>query len=179
MNEYALVNSISQTCTVAVSQNYGAVNKKRMRESLWICNILQITIVTIFDALILLLNVPILSLFILQGEETTLGAMKIAFTSLLLLGIPYGLCGIPENVTGYLRGMKYSIVPTIVSLACIVGLRMFFIYVLFNQEQFHDFTWLMAVYPVSWILCCLVYIPVSIIMSKKKFKEMDRLAIQK
>lgn len=169
--EYALLNSISNGCTVAVSQNYGAKDKDRIKKSLFLCIIFELVAVTAFDAIVLTLSNPILSLFIASGETTTAEATKYATSSLIILGMPYALCGIAECFTGYLRGMKYSVVPTTVSLVFIVGVRIIYIYTLFTVPPFNTFEGLMWIYPVSWTLCCLTYIPVCIYFSKKKFAE--------
>lgn len=171
--EYALLNSISQTCLVSTSQNFGAKDKQRVKQSLLICLLLEVVLVTVFDAIILLANRPLLSIFIASGEETTAQAMKYAFSSLLILGLPYAICGLSECFAGYLRGMKYAVAPTIVSLICIVGLRMAYIFGLFNIPYFHTFDWLMSIYPFSWILCQFVYIPTVLSLSKKAFKKIS------
>ena len=176
--EYALLNSISTTCMVAVGQNYGAQDIDRMKKSLFYSIIMELVIVTLFDLLIIALRGPLLSIFISKDEPNAQAAIEYATTALFVIGLPYALCGIPECCSGYLRGMKYSIAPTIVSLACIVGFRLFFIYGLFDMEYFHNFLWLMLTYPISWTLCCLVYIPVCIILSRKKFKCLRELKIE-
>ena len=172
--EYALLNAISNGCTVATSQNYGAKDKKRVKHSLRNSIIFELIAVTAFDGIILALANPILRIFIAPGEATSQEATQYAIQMLMIMGLPYALCGIAECFTGYLRGMKYSLVPTLVSLICIVGVRLIYIYAMFPLEQFHSFSGLMWTYPVSWTLCCLVYIPISIVLSKRKFKEIDK-----
>ncbi len=169
--EYALLNAISVTCLISVSQNYGAKNRSRIRKSLLYCIWIELGFVAAFDLIVILLHKPLSMLTISQGEETTEMAMKYAYQSLLIMGIPYALCGIAECFTSFLRGMKYSITPTLVSLLCIVGVRMIFMCFLFRLEQFHDFYSLIMTYPISWSLCCVTYIPISLILGKRKFKE--------
>ena len=172
--QYALLNSISSCCSVAVAQNYGAKDKKRIKNSLYYSIYIELIAVTVFDLIIIALHGPLLSIFINQGEPTTEEATRLAFNSMLIMGIPYALCGIAECFTSYLRGLKYSIVPTTVSLICIVGIRIVYIFTLFTFVPFfHTFEALIWIYPVSWLACCLVYIPVCIHFSKKSFKKLD------
>lgn len=171
--EYALVNSISQTCMVGVSQNYGAKNRKRTIDSFWICVLIELIAVTIFDAIIFLLREPILSLFINSSEPNAVASKEVAITSLIIMGLPYAICGVAECCTSLLRGMKKPLVPTIVTLGCIVGVRMIFIWFLFNIDYFHNVTWLYLTYPISWTLCCLVYIPVILTVKKKTLDLLD------
>jgi len=172
--QYALLNSISQTCMVAVSQNYGAKDKKRTEKSFFICALLELAIVTVFDAIIFLLKDPILSIFINPAEANAAAAKEIAVMSLIIIGLPYAICGVAECFTSFLRGMKKPLVPTIVSLACIVGARMIFIWFLFPIEYFHNHIWVYLTYPISWILCCIVYIPITL---KVKKKTLDTLSL--
>ena len=176
--EYALLNSISTTCMVAVGQNYGAKDVDRMKKTLLYSILMELVIVTIFDCIIVLCRNPLLSIFISKDEPNAKAAIELATQALMIIGLPYALCGIPECCSGYLRGMKYSVAPTLVSLGCIVGFRLFFIYALFDIEYFHNFMWLMLTYPISWTLCCLVYIPVCIKLSKKKFKYLRELSLK-
>lgn len=171
--QYALLNSISQTCMVAVSQNYGAKDKKRTIQSFIVCVLLELILVTVFDVIIFALNGPILSLFINSNEPNAKAARKVAVTSLMIMGFPYAICGIAECFTSFLRGMKKPVVPTIVSLACIVGIRMIFIWFLFKIEFFHNYTWLYLTYPISWTLCCLVYIPIVLKVKKTTLDGLD------
>jgi len=165
--QYALLNSISQTCMVGVSQNYGAKNKKRTIDSFLICVILELVLVTIFDAVLFLLKGPLLNLFINSSEPNAASARDVAVKSLIIMGLPYAICGVAECFTSFLRGMKKPLIPTIVSLSCIAGVRMIFIWFLFNIDFFHNVTWLYLTYPISWILCCLVYIPIVLKIKKK------------
>lgn len=171
--EYALLNSISQTCLVSCSQNYGAKDKNRIKKSLLITVLMELILVTLFNGIILILNKPLLGIFIAQGEPTTEMALEFGLSSLFILGLPYAACGISECFANYLRGMKYAIAPTLVSLACIVGLRMIFITFIFNQSAFHNYEALMSIYPISWVLCHIVYAPVLFIITKKAFRKID------
>ena len=171
--QYGLLNAISNTCLVAVSQNYGAKKKERMTHSLLLTIALEAVLVTSFDLMLILFSKPLLSLFIASGESTTELATELAIRSLIIMGVPYALCGIAECFAFFLRGMKYAVVPTVVSLLCIVGIRMFYIYFLFDIEFFHTFDWVFILYPITWTVCCLVYIPICIFLGKHKFKQLD------
>ncbi|MCQ2795892.1 MAG: MATE family efflux transporter [Bacilli bacterium] len=178
--EYALLNSISITCSITTAQNYGAKNKERVKKSLIYCIIYELVVVTLTDLIIFLLRDPLLKLFITQNEATTADAMHYGYLYLLIIGIPYAICGIAECFSGYLRGLKYSLTPTLVSLFSIVGFRLIFIFCFFNLlPQFHNFESLMALYPLSWTLCCLIYIPITIVYTKRTFTKIPLKAKNK
>jgi Na+-driven multidrug efflux pump len=50
-------------------------------------------------------------------------------------------------MSGYMRGFGISLSPALVTMFCICGIRIFWIYTVF--EQFRSFTCIMAVYPIS------------------------------
>ena len=52
-----------------------------------------------------------------------------------------------DVMSGYMRGFGISLSPALVTTCCICGIRIFWIYVIF--EQFKTFTCIMAVYPIS------------------------------
>ena len=171
--EYALLTSISLTCGVAVGQNYGAKNKKRVKASLWFCIFLETFLVTLFALLCYLLKEPLFAIFISNSGDNVTKIKEYASLSLLILGIPYALCGISECFAQYLRGMKYALAPALVSLICITGYRLIYIHTIFNIDKFHNFASLISTYPFSWILAIIVYIPTALIIKKKTYKSLD------
>ena len=64
------------------------------------------------------------------------------------------LNAIVEALTGILRGFGYSLVPTMVSILGICGLRLFWLYAVY--PSWNTFESLMAVYPISWIVTSVV-----------------------
>ena len=66
-----------------------------------------------------------------------------------------------------LRGMKYSIVPAIVSVFAIIIMRIVWVYFVFPYEPFNTANWLMISFPISWALAVIAYIIIAIIAWKK------------
>ena len=62
----------------------------------------------------------------------------------------YLLCGMMDVTCGSIRGMGYSVTPTIVSLAGACGLRILWIYSIFLLQ--HTTFCLYLSYPVSWAI---------------------------
>ena len=75
-------------------------------------------------------------------------------------------------MVGSLRGMGYSVLPTIVSLIGACGLRLLWIFTFFRMEQFHSTTSLYMTYPVSWIVTTLAHIVCFIIVRRKIQEEL-------
>ena len=64
----------------------------------------------------------------------------------------YFLCGLMDGMVGALRGLGYSVMPTVVTLLGACGLRLVWIYMLFQIPAFHTVTAVYLSYPVSWII---------------------------
>ena len=67
-----------------------------------------------------------------------------------------------------LRGIGYSVLPTIISLIGACGLRIVYIFTLFRLDYFHNIRWLSATYPISWVITMSVHIAFLIPLFKKK-----------
>lgn len=85
----------------------------------------------------------------------------------------YFIDGILEIDGNYLRGMKKSTAPAIITLIGCTGTRILFLYTIFNLEVFHTVFYLYSSYPISWTLVSLVFIPVVLIQQKEVFLQLE------
>ena len=77
------------------------------------------------------------------------------------------LCNVYEIPGGALRGMGYSTLPAvIIMLGCCV-LRIVWVYTVFGV--YHNFAFLMDVYPVSWLITGIVTLIAYYIVRRKLF----------
>ena len=80
----------------------------------------------------------------------------------------YALCGIMDVMVGSLRGLGYSVMPTIVSLIGACGLRLLWIFTFFRiYEQFHTPQSLYLTYPVSWIITICAHVVCFVIVRRR------------
>jgi Na+-driven multidrug efflux pump len=56
-----------------------------------------------------------------------------------------------DTSTGALRGMGASLTPMIISVLGVCGIRLGWIFTIFQIPQFHTPWWLYFSYPISWI----------------------------
>ncbi len=83
--------------------------------------------------------------------------------------LPYLFCGIMEVYTGVIRGLGYSVIPTIVSLVGSCGLRIVWIATLFRYMP--NLNLLFSIYPISWIVTTFGHmITYKLIYNPKKLK---------
>ena len=79
-----------------------------------------------------------------------------------IIGLPYFLCGLMDVSTGALRGMGASIAPMVISILGVCGLRILWIYTIFQIPQFHTPQCLYFSYTISWSATFLIQIAVFI-----------------
>ena len=73
--------------------------------------------------------------------------IEIGYTRVLFITTAHLFSLFYDVMSGYMRGFGISLSPALVTMCVICGIRIFWIYVVF--EQFHSFTSIMAVYPIS------------------------------
>ena len=142
---YYIMNSFGQACTTFTGQNYGAGLLSRCRRVGKICT-LQNLAATVASSMIVLAAGPyLLSVFSSDPEVIALGMIRLEF-----ILIPEPLNMISEAVSGFLRAFGKSLAPAMAALVGICGTRILYVFTIFPTHQ--TFTWLMAVYPLSWLV---------------------------
>ena len=84
--------------------------------------------------------------------------------------VTYFTCGIMDTLVGVLRGMGYSIVPMIVSLAGACGFRILWIYTVFAWHR--DLTTLYISYPISWVLTAVMHAVTFLVVRRQLARRM-------
>jgi Na+-driven multidrug efflux pump len=151
---YFIANSLSQTATTWIGQNYGAGKLDRCRtiarwSLIWGagCTLLVSLVLVAFSR-------PLLHIF-----TTNAAVIAMARIRIWVISSTECLNAVVEAFTGILRAYGHSLVPTIISLLGIVGLRLAWIGSVF--QVYPDFGVLSACYPVSWavtsIALCIAY----------------------
>ena len=140
---YYVLNSFGQACTTFTGQNYGARKFDRCRKSLKLCLLEGIVIEGLMVSFLLFFGRDLISVFKPGNPELVeIGYVRVMFiTTAHLLSLFY------DVMSGYMRGYGISLSPALVTMCCICGIRIIWIYTVF--EQFRSFTSIMAVYPLS------------------------------
>ena len=123
-------------------QNYGAGQLKRCRKVL-ILSIIEDAIATAAAIILVLLSGRVL-LSVFNNDPQVI---KIGYTRLVMIFSAYTFSMLYENMSGYLRGFGISLLPAILTVIGVCGIRIFWIYTIFPQHR--NFTAIMAAYPVS------------------------------
>lgn len=158
-----LITSYSRSTTTFTAQNYGAGKPDRIKKSFWYSMIQMLVITITVSELLLFFHKPIASLYIGSGSSNTETILNIAGPFFAILLNTYFICGIMNLLEGMLRGIKYSLSPSIVSVFAIIVFRILWVYLIFPYEPFNTANWLMASFPISWALAVIALIVITII----------------
>ncbi len=171
---FAIEEAIGVTCCSFIGQNYGAKKKENLRKIFIYALIYNLITAILFDLIAFSFSNELLGVFINDSEGVIkANAISAGKERLYIMLAPYILDGIMVTCGNYLRGMKISLPPAIITLIGCTGLRILFLTTLFQTSYFHTIFWLYAAYPLSWLLIDLAYIPILIILEKKAFKRLD------
>jgi putative MATE family efflux protein len=166
---FTAMNSFHQSTVTFVGQNYGAHKPKRLRRILWYA-VLQVALVGLsIGYLELLFAEPLSSLFVDMSLPEAPAIVAAAGERMRVILGTYFLCGIMEVLTGYLRGMGYSLVPMISCVFGVCALRIFWVLVLFPLDAFHSVAGLLLSFPVSWLVVILFH-SCTILYSRRKVR---------
>ncbi|MGN0347644.1 MAG: MATE family efflux transporter [Lachnospiraceae bacterium] len=161
---YMSMNAIYQTNISFSSQNYGAGNYKRMDRSLLYCLLLVTGLGLSLGFLVTYFGHPLLSLY--NDEEAVI---QYGLDRMSVICTTYFTCGIMEVLVGSLRGMGYGILPMIVSLIGVCGLRILWIATYFAEH--HTLKVLYLSYPITWCITILAHAICFFIIRQKLRKS--------
>ena len=163
---YDVLNSFSQACTTFVGQNYGAGKLDRCRKTLVLC-LVEDTIASGLAILLVLCSGRfLLSIFNRDPEVISIG-----YTRLMMVFTAYFFSMLYEVMSGYLRGFGISLVPALLTMLGVCGVRILWIATAFPRSR--TFQTILLAYPLSLaatavliLLALLIYHP-----SRKKKGE--------
>jgi len=170
---YTTMASISQAAMTVVGQNYGAARPDRVKRALGF-SLIHMTVFGIaISRLELLFKRELASLFVDATSPNADVIVETAIGTISLLLNTYILCGLMDVLSSFMKGMGYSVLPMILSLSGICGVRMFWIYVVFPRPEFSTYQGLMLSYPVSWAISLAAF-TVAAIFAYRRLKYLGR-----
>ena len=161
---YVTLNGFHQTALNFIGQNVGAGQYRRAKKILWTCLGYVVVVGLIAGALIYAAGPFLLSIYIPDSPEAVMWGM--VRLSCLCFAFVFG--GLMDVSTGALRGMGASTSPMIISVLGICGLRILWIYTIFQIPAFHTPQCLYISYAVSWGLTFLFQLAAFLLIYRKK-----------
>ena len=160
---YMSMNAYSQTSINFTGQNYGARKFDRIRRTMFICLISVFVTGAVLGCSARLAGNPLLSIYI-PGDED---AISVGLIRMTYICVPYFLCGLMDVTTGLIRGIGHSVLPMIITIAGVCGLRIVWIYTVFRIPKYHMLQCLYFSYTLSWSLTFLTELIVFIYLLRK------------
>lgn len=147
------MNAFAQTVLTFVSQNVGARKYDRIKPIMIITLVCSALTGVILGNLCDIFSASLVRIFDQRPEVVSAGVVRFS-----LVCRYYFLCGLMDVMVGVLRGMGYSVTPTVVSLLGACGLRLLWIFTVFQIPSFHTEFMLFLSYPLSWIVTFLIHV---------------------
>lgn len=136
--------------TTFVGQNFGAQKYRRIRQSAWTCLGMSVALVGAVAALILTFRTQILGIYTDDPEVVAVGSF------IMLSIMPFNIIFMPIEVfAGTMRGVGYSIVPTVITGSCVCLFRI--VWLATVVRRWHTLRMLTLCYPISWIIAAVVF----------------------
>ena len=172
---YTSMNAVYQASTNFTSQNVGAHKTKNITPVLLSCILIVTAVGLILSTIVEIFAYQLLGIYTSDPEVISYGIER-----LHVVCLTYFLCGLMDTACGSIRGLGYSIAPTLVSLAGACGLRILWVYTIFQVYRTQFVLYLS--YPVSWAVTFIVHIICFIIFSnkwKRKIENQDKNLMEK
>lgn len=158
---YFFISAFAQACVAFISQNYGAGNHERCRRVFAMCMAMSVVACGVPNILLTLLKEPCIAVF--TGEADVL---PFAFERMeTVLMFQFIACSY-EIAGSALRGLGYSMTPTIITIFGTCVLRLGWIFFVFPSTQ--SFASLMFVYPLTWTVTGIAMLAVWAVVARRK-----------
>ena len=162
---YVAMNAFYQATLSFTSQNMGAGKYERINKILLTGQLCVIMVGLLLGNTVVFFGEQLLRIYSNSPKVMEAGLHRLEIISSL-----YALCGMMDVMVGSLRGLGYSILPTIVSLIGACGLRLIWLATLFQIPEFHTITMIYLTYPISWIITFFAHV-VCYAIAKHKLKQ--------
>ncbi len=162
---FVSLNAFHQTTLNFTGQNIGANQYKRAKKVLLMCLGCVLVIGLTVSTSVFLLSENLLNIYLPDSPE----AVAYGVQRIKCLFLSYCLLGMMDVSTGGLRGMGVSLVPMIISVLGVCGIRIGWVYTVFQIPEYHTPSSLYFSYTLSWGITFIIQtIAYFIIYNKKK-----------
>ena len=159
---YQAMNAFYQTNLTFTGQNYGAGECRRVDKTLLYCQGFVIFTGVVLGNLAYFFGHPLVSIYNSDEAVIQQGIIRLGY-----IARTYAICGVMDTMVGSLRGLGYSIGPMVISLIGACGLRIVWIFTIFQMDRTPENLYIS--YPISWIITGVVQILFFLYARKKAF----------
>ena len=148
---WMMISAFGVSITTFAGQNFGARRYDRMRRSVRVCLGMAAGVTVLMSTLILTVGRPMLGMFTDDAHVVETGMSIIRL--IVPMWITY-LC--IEILSGAMRGAGDSLMPTLMTLAGVCLMRVFWVTVVVPRR--HQLPVLMLSYPITWVITSVMFI---------------------
>ena len=159
---YQAMNAFYQTNLTFTGQNYGAGECRRVDKTLLYCQGFVIFTGVVLGNLAYFFGHPLVSIYNSDEAVIQQGIIRLGY-----IARTYAICGVMDTMVGSLRGLGYSIGPMVISLIGACGLRIVWIFTIFQMDRTPENLYIS--YPISWIITGAVHIVYFLYVRRKAF----------
>jgi len=159
---YMPMNAFYHACMSFVGQNVGAKTFKRINPIVVRAQICVVVTGLVLGNLLYFFGYPLMNLY--TNSQAVMDAGNVRMMYIL---IPYCLCGMMDVMVGGIRGLGYAIMPMLVTLIGVCGVRLAWIFSFFRLPRFHEPKYLYLTYPFTWAITFIAHVICFVIVRKK------------
>lgn len=155
---YTSMNAFYQANLSFTSQNLGAGQYRRIWPILLRAEACVIAVGAVMGNLAVFFGPQLLSIYTDSPAVIAAGMNRIT-----IICATYAICGIMDVIVGSVRGIGYSVMPMLVSLVGVCGIRLLVVATVFQIPAYHTVRTVYWAYPISWSvaflahLCCFLW----------------------
>jgi len=159
---WVCMSGFEQAGMTYISQNLGAADYKRIDGSFRVSLLCTAVTGFILGGIITLFGTQLMHIYTPDKSAVSQGLVRIRFICSI-----YGLCGIMDCIASDIRGLGYSMLPSVISMFGACVLRILWICTIFVLPQNHTLYCLYAAYPVSWAITAIILAASYVLVRKK------------
>ena len=148
--------------TSFVGQNFGAKKYKRVDRSVATATAISCGLIVVVSALVMVFSGPLMGLFDNNPEVIRAGTPKLQLYCSFCT-----LYAASEVLLGAVRGLKKTLVPSIINISTICGIRILWIYLIFPLNPTVGMIY--WCYPISWVFSVAGLLAAYLYYRKKLF----------
>ncbi len=161
---YIAMNACYQTTLTFTSQNMGRRQYDRIKKIQVICVGMVVVIGLSLGGSAYFFGKYLLRFYATDAEVIEYGLLRMGIVCMF-----YFFCGVMDVMVGGLRGLGYSVMPMIVSLLGACGLRILWIFTIF--EKYRTLEVLYISYPITWAITAGIHIVCYVIGIRRLQKQ--------
>lgn len=166
---YVAMNAYYHAAVTYISQNYGAGNFKRIGKGLR-ASCISVTVTgMIFGGIMCIVPELVIGIYSDASDVIAVGAQRLVY-----ICSTYFLCGLMDVMVAGTRGMGSSILPMVISITGICGIRLLMVLMCAPYKEIDDLVMLYISYPVSWAFTATLHFISFLILKRKKEREFIR-----